>query len=333
MSLEDIRSECSDTAALLQPYVDGELGATEQERVAAHLESCRPCRAAVQEQHWVRATLRAVQRDEAPAALRARIVAELDALDQDPAASQAGASTSSAGIPGTLPHADGGRLARGNTRPQPTVPPSLWSRVVATLSDVARGGMVMVPASAVAVGLFFVAREGMVPVEPSGANLGAAMSSHSVHPSRTDSAPTDPSAAPKPKSDLVVAPPRSPMDGNVQLVHARVADDDPQKGASLHYDVLRDGRPTGQRVVDHQVSAGARPPSGIPVVFGGHRYLLDQTAVGDPVLHYEVGGVAHMVVLEGSIRRAPSAQPDLPDFSFLLDFADRNMKERAAEAP
>ena len=39
MSLEDIRSECSDTAALLQPYVDGEQGATEQERVAAHLES------------------------------------------------------------------------------------------------------------------------------------------------------------------------------------------------------------------------------------------------------------------------------------------------------
>jgi hypothetical protein len=291
----------------------------------------------VQEQHWVRATLRAVQRDHAPAALRARIVAELDLFDRDPAASDAGASTSSAGTPGTLPHADGGRAARGNTHPQPIVRPSLWSRAVATLADVARGGMVMVPASAVAVGLFFVAREGMVPVEPSGANLGAAMSSPTVHPQRKDGSPSS-SGAPasesaKPKSDLVVAPPRSPMHGNVQLVHARVADDDPSKGASLHYDVLRDGRPTGQRVVDHQVSAGARPPSGIPVVFGGHRYLLDQTAVGDPVLHYEVGGVAHMVVLEGSIGRAPSAQPDLPDFSFLLDFADRNMKERAAEAP
>jgi len=333
MSLEDIRSECSDTAALLQPYVDGELGATEQERVAAHLEACRPCRAAVQEQHWVRATLRAVQRDQAPAALRARIVAELDALDQDPAASQAGASTSHAGIPGTLPHADGGRAARGNTHPHPVVRPSLWSRAVATLADVARGGMVMVPASAVAVGLFFVAREGMVPVEPS-ANLGAAMSSPSVHPSRKQAdAPTETSPSAKPKNDLVVAPPRSPMHGGVQLVHARVADDDPHKGASLHYDVLRDGRPTGQRVVDHQVSAGARPPSGIPVVFGGHRYLLDQTAVGDPVLHYEVGGVAHMVVLEGSLARSPSAQPDLPDFSFLLDFADRNIKERAAETP
>ena len=60
MSLQDIRSECSDTAALLQPYVDGELAVAEQERVACHLEDCRPCRSAVAEQQWVRATLRAV---------------------------------------------------------------------------------------------------------------------------------------------------------------------------------------------------------------------------------------------------------------------------------
>lgn len=327
MSLEDIRSECSDTAALLQPYVDGELGGTEQERVAAHLESCRGCRTAVQEQHWVRATLRAVQREVAPAALRARIVAELDALDQDAAASHAGASAVSLSTMSTVAPSEH-RRARERAGKRP----SLWSRAMTTLADVARGGMVMVPASAVAVGLFFVAREGMVPVEPTGAQLGASMPSHAVHASPERVLPDGPSAA-APKSDLRVAPPRSPMQGDVQLVHARVADDDASKGASLHYDVMRDGRPTGQRVVDHQLPAGRRPPSGIPVVFGGHRYLLDQTAIGDPVLHFEVGGVAHEVVLEGSIRVGPQRQPDLVDFSFLLDFADRNIKERAAEAP
>jgi anti-sigma factor (TIGR02949 family) len=328
MSLEDIRSECSDTAALLQPYVDGELGGTEQERVASHLESCRPCRAAVQEQHWVRATLRAVQREVAPAALRARIVGELDALDQDPATSQAAVSTVSMSGMSTVAPSER-RRAKASTGARP----SFWSRAMTTLADVARGSMVMVPASAVAVGLFFVAREGMVQVEPSG-NLGASMpTSHAVH-SKAD-APGDvaPDKGSTPKNDLLVAPPRSPMQGDVQLVHARVADDDASKGASLHYDVMRDGRPTGQRVVDHQIPVGIRPPSGIPVVFGGHRYLLDQTAIGDPVLHFEVGGVAHKVVLEGSVRRSPQAQPDLVDFSFLLDFADRNIKERAAEAP
>jgi mycothiol system anti-sigma-R factor len=320
MSLEDIRSECSDTAALLQPYVDGELGAAEQERVAAHLESCRPCRAAVQEQHWVRATLRALQRDAAPAALRARIVAELDAIDRDPVASRAGASTSNAAIEPVI---------RGKTKPQPVVPPTLWSRAMGVLADVARGGMVMVPAGAVAVGLFFVAREGMVPVEPSGTNLGAAMSNPTTHPRE---GARKPERDAKTADDLVISPPRSPTQGHVQLVHARVADDDPRKGATLHYDVMRDGLPTGQRLVDHQLPAGVRSPSGTPVVFGGRRYLLDHTALGDPMLHYEVGGVAHMVVLEGTEAVRPST-PDHPDFSFLLDFADRNIEDALPRAP
>lgn len=338
MSLEDIRSECSDTAALLQPYVDGELGATEQERVASHLESCRPCRAAVQEQHWVRATLRAVQRDVAPAALRARIGAELDAIDREPAsASQTRASGTSLSTTGMVVHGKSGPEGRDDQTPASTGRPSMWARAMTTLADVARGGMVMVPASAVAVGLFFVAREGMVPVDPSGAHLGAAMSSPRVQP-RSDEktvAPESAQRSPLASGDPFAAPPRNPLSGEVQLVHARLADDDPRRpGASLHYEVFRDGRPTGQRLVDHQVpSAAGRSSSGIPVVFGGHTFHLDRTAVGDPVVHFEVAGVAHMVVLEAAIGRSPTAEPDLPDFSFLLDFADRNIRERVATTP
>src|SRR5205085_8371315 len=132
------------------------------------------------EQHWVRATLRAVQRDVAPAALRARIGVELDAIDREPAsASQTGASASGMSIATTR-----------RDKPRAQARPSLWSRAMTTLADMARGGMVMVPASAVAVGLFFVAREGMVQVDPAGAHLGAAMSPH-VQP-RSEHAPSEP---------------------------------------------------------------------------------------------------------------------------------------------
>ena len=89
MSLKDIRSECSDVAGFLQPYVDGELNEDEQEQVASHLESCSGCRAAVSEQAWVRATLQAVERDAAPQALRAKILLGLDEVDREQAAEAA----------------------------------------------------------------------------------------------------------------------------------------------------------------------------------------------------------------------------------------------------
>jgi len=179
----------------------------------------------------------------------------------------------------------------------------------------------------------------MVPVDPHSSHLGAAITTHPVRESSSTAplaaAETSPRAGASAPAELVVSPPRSPLAGDVQLVHARMAGQDARsQGASLHYEVLRDGRPTGQRLVDHQGPAGARAPSGIPVVFGGNKYLLDQTAGGDPVLHFEVGGVAHRVVLESAARRGtPARAEDLPDFSFLLDFADRNIKARAAATP
>ena len=81
MSLEDIRSECTDIAALLQPYVDGELQADEQEKVADHLHRCNGCRTAVSEQAWVRTVLQTVERERAPQALRARLQQGLDEID------------------------------------------------------------------------------------------------------------------------------------------------------------------------------------------------------------------------------------------------------------
>ena len=119
MSLEHIRSECSDVAAALQPYVDGELTDEEQDKVAEHLEGCSGCRAAVSEQMWVRATLRAVEREQAPRGLDAKILLRLDEVDREAA---------------------------------PAVRSVSWSR---RLKDLFRGGLVMLPAGAVAAALFF----------------------------------------------------------------------------------------------------------------------------------------------------------------------------------
>ena len=125
MSLENIRSECSEVAALLQPHVDGELADAEACRVSDHLENCDACRAAVSEQMWVRATLRAVEREPAPQALRARVLLSLDEVDREEAAAA-----------------------------EPEAPPSLWARLRARSGDLFKGGLVMVPAAAVAAGLF-----------------------------------------------------------------------------------------------------------------------------------------------------------------------------------
>ncbi len=295
MSLQDIRSECSDTAALLQPYVDGELAVAEQERVACHLEDCRPCRSAVAEQQWVRATLRAVDRDAAPKALRARIGAALDAIDAEQPA---------------LPV----------TRPAPVRGPSMWARLGGAVADMARGAMVMVPASAVAVGLFFVAREGFVPVERMPAQgLGAALGTapQAADPPQPQTVAVAPAARPGESLPPVHAVPR----GELQLVRADLEPGDHNAaGARLRYQVLREGLPTGQHVVDHQAPRGVAPMQGLPVEFRGHRFLVDHTVGGEPALRFDYGGVAHRLVLEGGPRHG--------DIAVLLELAEQKVTEQ-----
>ncbi|HWB78221.1 MAG TPA: zf-HC2 domain-containing protein [Nannocystaceae bacterium] len=278
MSLEDIRSECSDTAALLQPYVDGELAAPDEERVAEHVTACRACRAAVDEQLWVRATLRAVEREQAPVALRGRILAALDAVE----AEQADDSLASAVAP------------RVPARRSASSRPSLWSRAWSSFNDVARGALVMLPAGAVAIGLFFVARDGMVPVSRMPHEIGAGLlaSEHAV-PSTAATNRTRPGESLPP---AVVGMGR----GQLQLVGAQVSDESPRDpGARLRYEILRDGRRTGRHVVDHQLPLGTPAPAGQAVDLFGHLVVMDRTAVGGPTIHFESAGMAHRFTLEG----------------------------------
>lgn len=295
MSLEDIRSECSDTAALLQPHVDGELAEAEQERVAAHLECCRPCRAAVSEQQWVRATLRAVEREVAPVSLRARILIDVDAVDRESAAVVA-----------------------------PVVKrPGMWSRMLSAVADAGRGALIMVPAGAVAVGLFLVVREGLTPAQTMPGGLGSALAQARDGAAKQAERGI---AAPSGRPGASLPPVTAQGLGELQLVRAEVPGSfaPAAVGARLRYQIVRDGLPTGQHVIDQQAPAGLTP-AGTPVEFRGRRFLVDQTSGGEPAVHFELAGVSHMFVLEGGRRDR--------DFSMLLELVDQELDHGVTPPP
>lgn len=305
MSLKDIRSECSDVAGLLQPYVDAELNEQEQEQVAAHLEDCSGCRAAVSEQAWVRATLQALEREPAPRALRSKVLLGLDEVDRERAAELAASA-----------------------------PPSFGARFWARLRDLGRGGLIMVPASAVAVALFFMAREGVVGPEGPGANASATASpgfglGSALVPGTTQAAHGDEDVLRaiselEPQVGFRVQVPNGAASTtqDLQLVGARLhrTGGSEPPAADLRYQL-----PGGQHVVDRQLPAASFVPRGAPASYSGRSYHLHRDDAGRPALWFELGGVAHLVVLEGGPARAAEGitDPEHPDYATLLRFAAR----------
>lgn len=301
MSLKDIRSECSDVAGFLQPYVDGELNDDEQEPVAAHLESCSGCRAAVTEQAWVRSTLQAMEREPAPQALRAKILLGLDEVDRE-AAAEAAASA----------------------------PPGFGARLWARVRDLGRGGLIMVPASAVAVGLFVMAQQGAFSPEQTAApaapgyGLGSA-----ILPGAEAGLPTSEDdlsrtiAELEPEVGFRVQMPRAdrgPGMGDLQLVSVGLE----REAAEVPAARLRYLLPGGQHVVDRQVPSGAYAPRGNAYDVSGRSYHLHHDDAGQPVLWFRQGGVAHMLVLEGAEvgpQDRAAADPSRPHYDLLLKFA------------
>ena len=289
MTLEDIRAECSAEATLLQPYVDGELGDAETEQVARHLESCRGCRCAVQEQQWVRATVRTLPPVTAPAKLRTRILATMDQIDAEGPSPTHGV-TGAERRTGTQDIADRPSTAKVRDRWV------LWAPV----------------AFAAAAALVVLVGSSTHPVEINGHQLGAAMTSTAAT-AESARAPEIPLAATF--DDISQA--------RLELIAAQIADPE-RRRTSLRYRLLRGGRPTGLHVVDQQGPAGGLPQRGLPVVFGGQQYLIDHTSAGSPVLHFEAGGTAHMLMLEGE---HPEQNPSVAgDFSVLLHLANDDLR-------
>jgi anti-sigma factor RsiW len=80
---------CSEVAALLEPYVDGEFDEGERAALEGHLSACEPCRAraaaALSTRSALRASLRrAAGAGTAPDSLRQRISVALDGADASP---------------------------------------------------------------------------------------------------------------------------------------------------------------------------------------------------------------------------------------------------------
>lgn len=310
MSLREIRSECSDVAALLQPYVDAELSEEEQERVALHLSSCRGCRAAVSEQSWVRAALRALPREPAPQAMRAKVLLALDAVDRENEAIATAASP-------------------------PPLRPSLAARVWARLTDLGRGGLIMVPAGAAAIGLFFVVRDATLPehapATAATAGLGSAVDLVARPPTTTtpgDDALGDLAKLP-PQVGFEPQVPASRTEDGVQLVGANLDRTAGSAAARLRFQIVQHGRPTGHHVIDRQLPATLADVRGRAVSVGGRRYHLERDDSGAAILHFVVGGVAHALHLEGPPSRIhtrevvdDSGEIVPADFAPLLPVAD-----------
>ncbi len=127
MSLETHDHDRADLVGLLQPYVDGELSVEEHQLVGEQIAANLEFQAIVGEQQRVRSLLRGLALEGAPPDLRARILADLDAIDQ------------------ARQRAD----RRGWMAP-----------VVGRLRAFGKGTLLMMPAAAAALLLFVVARNG-----------------------------------------------------------------------------------------------------------------------------------------------------------------------------
>jgi anti-sigma factor (TIGR02949 family) len=284
MTSDHDNPDCASVSGLIQPYVDAELADRDKESVLNHLERCDSCRTTVQQQQRVRAALRDLEQDVAPQVLRDRILAELDKIDaEQPAANQ-------------------GWLAASFGR----------------ISSFMRGGMLLAPAAAAAVALFFVVRAN---VESDGlATQGTSL----IHSDTQSAAPPETEQVAEKTEPALAAPvgsafqmqfasPSSLPDG-IQLVGAGNAD------ASRGTVRLRDGE---SAFVDLQRPSSHVHPSGKEQVFRGRSYYLTRDQQGRPVVQFQVGGVLHQLSLDGPGRLGAPVHFDEADIRQVVHLADR----------
>jgi anti-sigma factor RsiW len=298
MTLDTIDPDHAEVVALLQPFVDGELSDEERALVASRIAENPEYHAIVREQQQVRAALRSISREVAPASLRERVLADLDAVDEERRATE----------------------ERGWFAP-----------VVGRIKAFGRGAMLMVPAAAAAVVLFVVANNAGWISGPGvdGTHVDGGMaSSLSVRP-KHHAAPaeparpelgTDDSSLPHPPDSelgfaVQIAPQRSLPDG-VALVS-----DDPSSASSSAMVRYRDGG--GAVMVDRQRRAGVAQLRGTRQVFREHDYHLGRDDQGRPRVEFQVGRVHHSLVLEGGAEQGGAdVTIDAPEFERLLIVAD-----------
>jgi anti-sigma factor RsiW len=278
MSTDRRTPDCSHVSGLLQPYVDGELADPDRETVLGHLDGCSTCRAAIVTQQRVRAALRGLEPEAATLALRNRILAELDRIDAEQAAHR----------------------------------PSWLASALGRMGAFMRGGMLLAPATAAAVGLFFVVRAN---IDSDGlATRSTALvepASPATPPSRDEPVPLAAvdGAFPTQFASEATLPP------GVQLVSAGNAE---PRSARVQ---LRQG---GAGFSDLQRRASDTRPEGEEQVFRGRHYYLRRDLQGRPVVQFETAGVLHELTWDGpgsGEAMDGSAHLDHADVRRLVDLA------------
>ena len=280
MTSDRTPSACQEFAGLLQPYVDGELGDEDVPRVAEHVERCAGCRAVAGEQAWVRTVLRQAGPHRAPPHLAAAVRATLADLEDD-------------------------------ARSRSSWLDAARRRVGAFL----RGGLVMVPAGAVALGIVALARYDLLPGSKAPAAFEVAAQTAPVAPVAPAPAegPLPEPLPPEVQARLAALEPKvgfpvhAPAAG-VELVSARAyappAPRPPAPRARLELRVpLPDGGPPVV-VEDVQARTGQVPNDAIEVLVGdGRRFHLARGDGGRPTVHFETAGIHHALSLETPLDR------------------------------
>jgi hypothetical protein len=178
----------------------------------------------------------------------------------------------------------------------------MWRR----LGDLGRGGLIMVPAGAAAIGLFFVVKDATVPppspiaAAPALGIGGALDGAQASAPAATDDDPTAALAELEPRVGFEPQVPGTAPDAEpVQLVGAAI-DDSTDRAARLRFQLWSGGRPTGNHVIDRQVRADGLQLRGEPVTVDGRAYHIERDERGAAVVHFVVGSIGHTVRLEGT---------------------------------
>ncbi|EDM79263.1 hypothetical protein PPSIR1_03963 [Plesiocystis pacifica SIR-1] len=308
MTLEPGAPERAEFIPSLQPFVDGELDEREHERVAAEIAANPEYQAFVKEQQEVRALLRSLDREPVPEGLAARVQAGLDTVDAERSR-------------------EGGALAP----------------IVGRIKAFGRGTMLMVPAAAAAVALFFGVRSGaldeLMVVGGDEAHVDGGMANSlrvPTHRAKSDDEPAPTKAgeaqpAPSPEAAEPEKEAPEPDERGLAEVEeqgfaiqvarssslppgtALVSDDPSGTTALVRYRA-------GERIVaDSQSLARSVQARGTRQVFRGEAYYLGRDAEGRARVEFVHGAVLHSLTFEaGELRPGAPVSADDPDAESLL---------------
>jgi anti-sigma factor RsiW len=303
MSLDPTDLDHAEIVGLLQPFVDGELSDDERVLVASRIAENPEYQAIVREQQQVRAVLRSLPRELAPAGLRERVLADLDAVDAERQAAE----------------------QRGWFAP-----------MVGHIRAFGRGAMLMVPAAAVAVVLFMVANNagwvGGAQVEGTHVDGGMTTSLSVRSPKRAQAPSTKPDAKQPDDAGLLKGAELDELGFAVQIAPSgalppdiALVSDDPSLASSSAVVRYKIGGQVGggSVMVDNQRRAGVVELVGTRQVFREHEYHLGHDDQGRPRVQFQIGRVHHSLVLEGGdARHGAVVSVDAPEFQSLLFVAD-----------